>query len=1556
MNKFTSLLPIRLFFLLIALQTFVSMDLNGQCDPPDLIPTDCCTTAPEVCLQDACYSTDNLPGCDGSHNGWCGSNTAIHNPQYFLFTALATTVQINIHVDACTGGGCGLQAAILGACPWTNSDVLSCNPGTGTGGTMVLVANNMVIGNDYLLVIDGCAGQVCQYTIDFVSGIEEPQLDEELTTAFTNEPVVCQGFNNWTATALGPITGAAGYLWTGFPWGPHTSTYHDMSGPNDPLDIPTNAPPGTYEICVIAFTGCDMTEIPQCFFLTIEALDDEISPPVTLCPETYAMGVNWNGMPIPGAGTYTQTITTPDGCVYDSIKTYNVFPAGGMGMINHVECNSAYFYEGVTYVTGGAYNLFYDNQSFYGCDSTAVLNLVLIYIDADATYYCQNQQFVLSSNIVFAVPNTTGIQYSWVNQFGDVVCTDPQCVVDNPGIYTLYVSNTINGVTCTYAAQTPVVIDLATLAPPPPVFSPAPSPNACELDYAVYSINVDQSQQILFWEWSNSANAPIFGNGGHTVQIDWQGTNGGEVCVYAVNECGAGEPTCFEVEVIPSPIAEFVMPMIECVDSATTIVFTGTASFNAQFIWNFGSAQIISGGTGRGPHVVSWPTTGTKTVSLQVIEVGCDTSSYTLTINIESLGAPVISCTSTLTEITFEWPPVPGATGYTVNVLSGPPGVLNDTAYIVSGLTPGASVQIQVIAFGSGACGQQSATYECIAQSCPPRVLALQIPSDSVCIGDQSGPITFTATVDGVVTPGTWSGPGMDPSGSFDAGIAGPGQHQILYVFNEGTCVYNRSATVDVFENPTAVFTVDQAICQDQAAGVLYTGTASAAANFMWNFGSAIATGSGAGPYTLRWNAAGSYNVSLVVEENGCSSPVYSQTVVVDPLLSVPVVNCLPTTSSVTISWNPVPNATDYQVTHLFGPTGTVNGMQYEVTGLTPGDSVAIEITVSGAGQCPPVTVVASCVARFCPSPVITISPVSDICLYPGTGNVNLNVTVTNGNGTGSWSGAGVNAVTGVFDPVASGPGAKTILYTYIDDGCTFVESVTFNVYDIPVAVISNTSFVLTCDNGNRLDLNGSSSTAPGTISYLWTTTNGSIIGPNNQATATAAAQGTYQLLIRDLVSGCEDMTSVTLTQDDNVPIADAGPDGLLDCNISFVVLGGNSSTGPDISYQWSSGDGGVITSDPTASRITVTSGGTYVLVVSDSANGCVASDQATVSEDYSQPTAVLAVGSVLTCDTETTTVSATITPGGATYTYLWQTTDGLIQSGAGTSQIVAARPGIYTLYVTSQVNGCRDTVSIEVIGDDNIITEIETAVTDPRCFGDANGQISILSVTGGSAPYTYQWNVAGTGSSLNNLAPGSYALTVTDANGCKYFDNFLLPAPGLMNPSLGNNLRFNINELVTVTLTVANPAQVADVIWGGVAPACPGCFVNEFPAQTTGPVMVTVIDHNGCEETATIILTVIRPKNIFVPTVFSPNGDNINDRFTISGNTLVLIKALRVFDRWGGLVFERLNLPPNSPLDGWDGTFNGKVVGPGVYVYMAELVHDDNLEEIIKGDITVIR
>jgi gliding motility-associated-like protein len=121
----------------------------------------------------------------------------------------------------------------------------------------------------------------------------------------------------------------------------------------------------------------------------------------------------------------------------------------------------------------------------------------------------------------------------------------------------------------------------------------------------------------------------------------------------------------------------------------------------------------------------------------------------------------------------------------------------------------------------------------------------------------------------------------------------------------------------------------------------------------------------------------------------------------------------------------------------------------------------------------------------------------------------------------------------------------------------------------------------------------------------------------------------------------------------------------------------------------------------------------------------------------------------------------------------------------------------------------------------------------------------------------------------------------------------------------------------------------------------------------------------NGCDSVVTIVVTLLPEEecneaeitSIYSPNAFSPNGDGFNDEFTLfAKDGTAIIRHLRIFSRWGELLFEGTDLAPGDLAGGWDGTFRGKAMDPGVYIYFAEVEWADGRVRILKGDLTLIR
>jgi len=123
---------------------------------------------------------------------------------------------------------------------------------------------------------------------------------------------------------------------------------------------------------------------------------------------------------------------------------------------------------------------------------------------------------------------------------------------------------------------------------------------------------------------------------------------------------------------------------------------------------------------------------------------------------------------------------------------------------------------------------------------------------------------------------------------------------------------------------------------------------------------------------------------------------------------------------------------------------------------------------------------------------------------------------------------------------------------------------------------------------------------------------------------------------------------------------------------------------------------------------------------------------------------------------------------------------------------------------------------------------------------------------------------------------------------------------------------------------------------------------------EKAGLYWVQVTDENGCTASDSLTVSEICPTLYYIPNVFSPNDDGENDYFEVYGRDIISLK-LSVYDRWGGKLFESAGAGAR-----WDGTYRGKPVNPGVYVWLAQIegyLEDGTVfNKTESGSVTVVR
>ena len=112
----------------------------------------------------------------------------------------------------------------------------------------------------------------------------------------------------------------------------------------------------------------------------------------------------------------------------------------------------------------------------------------------------------------------------------------------------------------------------------------------------------------------------------------------------------------------------------------------------------------------------------------------------------------------------------------------------------------------------------------------------------------------------------------------------------------------------------------------------------------------------------------------------------------------------------------------------------------------------------------------------------------------------------------------------------------------------------------------------------------------------------------------------------------------------------------------------------------------------------------------------------------------------------------------------------------------------------------------------------------------------------------------------------------------------------------------------------------------------------------------------DDCVTTIDLEVSVVKDRYVFIPNVFSPNSDELNDQFTIFGNQAVAnVDILQIYSRWGELLFETQDLALNDELNGWDGYYKGRKMNPGVYVWQAKITFIDGESLMYSGDVTLM-
>ena len=1341
-----------------------------------------------------------FPGCP---------QNVLNNDEWFAFYAGTTQISIQVTPSNCTqSGNMGLQGAIYAGCgpPWISMD-LQC---ACTQNPFMLESSNFVVGQIYYIVLDGCAGNVCDYAIDVVSGSTVGQ--PPANPGPINGPLtVCQNSSN--TYNIAPPSGATIYNWT------LTPPLGTISNPNNNATVNWGSTPGTTQLCVSTSNACYSNPVQSCTTIVVQPV-----PTATL---------SGSGQLCPGqSGTVSLTVTFTG-----SPPWVLVYKINGVAQPPITTSTNPYT---LNITQPGTVTLQSVNSQTGNCPGTVSGSVSITQINLAPTTQITTATCTQSNGGINLTPagGTAPYLFNWSNG-----ATSEDISNVPPGTYSLTLTDA-SGCTKVFSYT---VGDL----PNQPTITSTTTPSNCDLANGIVNITVTGGAQPYTFNWSNGSttedlnsvtpgsytvtvtgadgctqtstinltntNPPITINGTIVANTTCNGGNGAvNTTLSPATPPGGGTYTYTWSTGATTPGITGLTPGAYTVTVSGGGSCTQTASFTIPNQPNNPSASLTPAGTtcdlgngsinltvsgGVSPYTFLW-SNGATSEDISAITAG----SYSVTVT----GANGCTTTAT-TSVTNTNPPITingavvsnttcngGNGSITVTVSPATPPAGSGYTYIwstgattpnITGLTPG-SYTVTVTAAGSCT---QVASFTIPNQPNTPTLSPTVIPANC---GLSNGSITLG--VSGGVSPYTfnWSNGATtqnltnQPAGSYAVTVTGA-----------NGCT--SATTISVPDNPI-IFTVNNIINPNTSCNpATYNGSISI-------------TVTPSGTYTYTWSngntgtnltnlAPGPYSVT--VSAGGNCTQTLNYTVPNQPNLPVPSPNVTPSTcgqsngsASLTVSGGVAP------FTYLWS-TGSTSA---NISNMPAG---SYTVTVTGANSC--TTVLTVSITNN--NPVITINGIvtGNTSCISGNGAIDITVQPP-GTYTYQWSNGSTQQ-----DISNLAPGNYSVTVT---TGVSCTQTASFTVpNDAQIPALTPTVTPSICSNPNgAINLAVSGGQAP--VTFLWS--NGS--ASQNLSNLTP---GGYSVTVTT-GAGCTAAMSVTVPSNDTQISLSGNTFPNTSCTLpnGTVILDVQPAAPPQgasYTYTWSNG----------ASTLGLqnVAPGTYTVTVSIGP-ACTQSMTFTVPNAAAPPVLQTAV-TAATCGQTNGIVDLTVNYGTSPFQYNWS-------NFSNSEDLTNVAPGLYSVTVTD-ANNCSATASATVVNNNLALNISGTPAANTSCVS-ANGGINITVTPAGS--YNYAWSNTATTEDLTNLAAGTYTVTVTAGGNCSATASFTVT---------NQTSTPQITQVVTAAICGANNGAI-DISVTGATPPYSYIWSNSATTQditglASGDYTVTVSGVNGCSSTTTI-------------------------------------------------------------------------------------------------------